>query len=77
MSSHSLSEHKNSINIEDYLKPKSLMPFCPICYSFPDIKILSAQPDKIEIHCSCGFDQVNSIKEYLSQLTHLQKENPL
>ena len=76
MSSHSLSEHKNSINIEDYLKPKSLMPFCPICYSFPDIKILSAQPDKIEIHCSCGFDQVNSIKEYLSQLTHLQKENP-
>ena len=49
---------------------------CPICYSYPLIKVLKDQPDKIEVNCKCGFEQKIQIKEYFHQMKHIQKKNP-
>ena len=78
-------ETVNSLNEEEFkevspvkpkLKSNSINTMCPICYSYPLIKVLKDQPDKIEVNCKCGFEQKIQIKEYFHQMKHIQKKNP-
>lgn len=41
---------------------------CPSCYRIPSIKLLKSDPNNISLQCSCGFNHVLSLREYLSNV---------
>lgn len=40
-------------------------PLCPKCFRLPYYQIYEKSPENLEINCSCNFNQVFSIKEFL------------
>ena len=53
-------------------------PICPKCFDYSLIHLSSDKPKEITINCdNCGLEQEMNIKEYINQISELNKNNKI